>query len=345
MDLDKLREAYQEVQLKADELCRTLRQQIEALLSANSVQLGVPIESRVKSWNSIQDKIQRRNLIIEKLTELGDLVGLRVIVLFRRDVDKLCSVVERTFQILEKEDTSQRLDESQFGYHSVHYTIRLPQQWLTIPSLSNLAEFRAELQIRTMSQHMWDEASHFLQYKQESNVPDSVRRSIHRVSALLETVDLEFERVLQAREQYVAQLDTDGSRAGRASELLNVDSLRMALDSRLPSASKGDEDYSTLLSNLNSNSVLSIGQLNDLIDRRLTEALKEDAETVAKMRSDQLGYGGYDVVERMNRGVFLNHTGLVRSMLINEFGVEFRSPKPPKGNLAEGEGWTFAENQ
>lgn len=61
-----------------------------------------------------------------------------------------------------------------------------------------MSGLKAEVQVRTVTQHVWAAASHVLQYKQEASVPLPVRRSIYRVSALLETVDLEFERVLSS---------------------------------------------------------------------------------------------------------------------------------------------------
>jgi ppGpp synthetase/RelA/SpoT-type nucleotidyltranferase len=72
-------------------------------------------------------------------------------------------------------------------------------------SYGALAYFRMvfELQLRTLAQHIWAVASHKLQYKREASVPVPIRRSINRVSALLEMVDLEFDRVLLEREQYV----------------------------------------------------------------------------------------------------------------------------------------------
>ena len=70
---------------------------------------------------------------------------------------------------------------------------------------------------------------HTLQYKQEDSVPAPMRRAIHRVSALLEVVDLEFERLLKERESYRSDsgpINTDA--------ILNVDLLEHLLDALLP---------------------------------------------------------------------------------------------------------------
>ena len=40
----------------------------------------------MKSWSSLEDKLRRKSLEIESLGELDDLVGVRVILLFRADM-------------------------------------------------------------------------------------------------------------------------------------------------------------------------------------------------------------------------------------------------------------------
>ena len=67
----------------------------------------------------------------------------------------------------------------------------------------------------------------------------------HPVSALLETIDIEFDGALDARDKYRAQLRTD------TSESLNADSLERLLDSLFPAKNKeGTENYSVMLKEL-----------------------------------------------------------------------------------------------
>src|SRR5690606_25945786 len=97
------------------------------------------------------------------------------------------------------------------------------------------------------AQHTWAVASPKLQYKHEEGVPPPIRRTIHRVSALLETVDLEFERVLEERGSYIAAA-ADNVDLG---ELLNVDLLKATLSEILPEKNRVDnEPYADLLVDL-----------------------------------------------------------------------------------------------
>jgi hypothetical protein len=79
----------------------------------------------------------------------------------------------------------------------VHFVVEFPEPWFVVPTIGPMRGLRAEIQVRTHAQHIWADASHILQYKKESSVAPKTRRDIHRIAALLETVDLEFEKVLK----------------------------------------------------------------------------------------------------------------------------------------------------
>jgi len=177
-----------------------------------------------------------------------------------------------------------------------------------------MAGLRAELQVRTLSQHTWAEASHKLQYKRKEGVPIAIGRAINRVSALLETVDLEFERVLVERDSYRSALDVSGTK-----DILNVDLIEKTLDDLLPSANKDDdEDYADLLIDLNAFDVNTQQKLLDLVQKHFDASMLHDSQTVAEQlksyRKDNL-----EPSDRLMRGVFFSHTGLVRTALRLEF--------------------------
>ena len=316
--IEQLQSEYYVIAPLAERFNGSLRDELEELLKANKISLGVPIEFRVKKLESIVEKIERKMLSLESVTDLPDLIGLRLILLFSRDVVKTCDLISKTFNVLEKEDTQERLGESQFGYQSYHYLIQLPKNWLSVPSLASVGQFKAEIQIRTVAQHIWAAAAHVLQYKQESNVPVPVRRSIHRVSAILETVDLEFERVLDARESYISSIKPD-----QEQELLNVDLLANTLDSLLPSVNKLEpEPYSDLLPELLHFGIDSTEKLKAFIQAHLKQALKVDAALAEKFSSRSESFSP-DRALRVKKGVYFAHVGLTRRMLREAFGGKY----------------------
>lgn len=315
--LDKLKEDYDARRDPAEKFRSALAQQIKELISKENISLAVPIESRVKSWSSISSKIDRSNLELENILQLNDFVGIRLILLFKRDLNRCRKLIEEELEIVEQEDTASRLDESQFGYQSYHYVIKLPEKWLSTPTLSDFSEYKVEIQVRTIAQHIWAAASHNLQYKQEASVPNTIKRSIYRVSALLETVDLEFERVLDEREEYVKEVKPETQ-----DETLNVDVLKKILDAHLPIENRVDnEEYSQLIQLLSNCGITRSSELISFIQEQRERALKKDAKIVSRFKvglppEEPIAYEPERVT---TKGVYYTHSGLVITMLANKF--------------------------
>jgi ppGpp synthetase/RelA/SpoT-type nucleotidyltranferase len=290
-------------------------EQLESLFAAQRVTLGVPMEGRVKSWDSISNKLERKSLELQRLEDLDDLVGVRIILLFLPDVARVDELLRATFNVLSTEDTATRLSESQFGYQSRHYVLKLPEQWLGIPSFAEFGDLKVEVQVRTLAQHIWAAASHKLQYKHEATVPPPLRRSIHRVSALLETIDLEFERLLKERAQYVG----DEIAMLSPTEPLNVDLTVSILSELLPPQNrKGDEDYAEFLTDLYHFRVSTVGDLRTLLNKHMAEVLSADRDRVTQHDEDEDDTD--TTAERIAAGVFYTHVGLGRQALRAEFG-------------------------
>lgn len=311
--LKDLETEYNSLYSLALKFSEELKKQLIELLEQNDISLAFPIESRVKSWNSLLGKIEAKLVNIENVRDMNDLIGLRIILLFRRDLLNVCLIIGSIFNIIEHEDTQMRLRENEFGYLSFHYIIELPETWLAIPTFSLFRDFKAEIQVRTAAQHIWASTSHKLQYKKESNVPVSIRRSIHRVSALLETVDLEIERVLVERSEYVKEVDIKKESIG-----LNVDLLKQIINSYMPNENwSEDEPYAELLGDLLHFGIDNSSQLISLIEKRLEDSLRLDSERVEEFRANPAP--SIASPERIAKGVFYTQVGLIRMMFSLEF--------------------------
>jgi len=327
-DMSILKNEYELKKSHYDKLCKEVTTQLSELLRREHIPLALPIESRVKSWESITQKCERGGITPTTLGEIGDIAGLRIVLLFKRDQEKVCEIILQCFEVLETEDTASRLSADQFGYGSIHFQVRPKAEWLVLPTLSELQGLQAEIQVRTASQHIWAEASRALQYKRESHVPHPLRRTINRAAALLETVDLEFERVLSERGTYVEQL-------GRfeEGEPLNTDILEKVLAEELPSENKAlNEKFSELLDDLVAFNTNNTKSLRALLKKHHDAILAEEKAVVAASRKKDSLYKS--TPERGVKGVFFTHVGLVRKALRQEFGEEFdnyRSKRYEKG--------------
>ncbi|PTW44672.1 ppGpp synthetase/RelA/SpoT-type nucleotidyltransferase [Sphingomonas faeni] len=304
---------YQRLLPLATRIIDGIANQMPALLAKHGVSLGVPIEKRVKDWSSLSQKIEGREP--KKISDIQDIAGMRFILLFLRDLPALDVLINDNFDVVSSENTIDRLGSTQFGYQSTHYIVKLKDTWLGVPSYSDLGEIYVEIQVRTLSQHIWAASSHKLQYKKEESVPLPLRRTINRISALLETVDLELSRVLEERDAYI---DSAGVTIND-DDPLNVDLLQSLLDELLPPENKSDdEDYSELLEDLLTFDVNTVIKLRDLIISN-----KEHVEKAEARELSQRVEGGHVLGTsraRIDRNVFFNHMGLTREALVGQFG-------------------------
>lgn len=318
MTNEELKEQHAIYGSVAEMFRKVMVEQIDVILSENKLSLGVPIESRVKTLNSIINKDNRKPLKVDTIVELDDYIGIRLIMLFKRDVEKVTSCLREHFIILKQENKLDDLDEDRFGYQSHHYIIQPPEEWLSVPSFSNFKNMKVEVQIRTLSQHIWAAASHKLQYKKEQSVPLPLRRAINRVSALLEVVDFEFERVLSEREGYVetSRLDRDA--------MLDVELLKMIAESELPPDNKfDDENYDELLSELIKNKILTVGECIDFLKIGLPSAIKEDKDMARDVLINEDDFDDDSELKRAKSGVFFTHVGLIRTAISNAIGTAY----------------------
>lgn len=316
-----LKSSYDQTVKQADEFRNALRDQLAKLLEQHSLRPPIPIESRTKQWSSILVKLDRLSERWNSVDDIWDLIGLRLVFLFPEEAARACSLIDRTFEVEYRRHVGQELAPHEFGYQSVHFTVRLPGEWLSTPTLRMFSRFRAEIQVRTLAQHNWAVASRLLQYNTQEYAPPSVRRSLYRVAALLEVVDYELERVNKNRQAYRKQLA-----AKSFDQALNVDLLEAILTSRLPESHHllGD-DYAALLTDLAACGIATGIEVIDLIDLHIDQALANDRMARRALEDGDTAYVSYPAL--LAKGAFYSHVGLVYNMLHLAYGEELRSRK------------------
>ena len=204
---------------------------IEGLLKAAAKKMGISaiVSSRVKGILNFAEKIiRKKKLYKDPVNQLTDLCGARVIVNNQDDILPVCDFIRDNFDIDEanSEDVVDRLGESKFGYRSVHFIVSLKSELkdsLLLPvsraagidisetMLDTLLEhwrndastkddvyhgprFKAEIQVRTLIQHAWAESAHDQIYKNDFNMPESLKRDSNRTAAILEAADASFAK-------------------------------------------------------------------------------------------------------------------------------------------------------
>lgn len=326
--IGQFKKEYDTLKPKAVQLERELTHQLDKILGDAEISLGVPMQSRIKTWDSLAKKLNDpadRFKNVKSIGTIQDIVGFRVILLFARDVEKACTLIRNHLTIHREYDPKDKLKDDQFGYASIHFVVKLPDSWLATPSCKGLEDILAEIQIRTVAQHTWAAASHVLQYKNEGNIPRELRRAIHRVSAMLELVDLEFERVLAERDAYRTAADVSN-----VDDMLNVDLLAETMDMFLPEGNRiQGEEYSDLLRELKRFGIDTLSGLRELITNYLEKVLDDDASEVEKVR-DSIAHEEYILgvsMQRIEKGAFYSHTGLVERMLFYAYPEKYAKLK------------------
>lgn len=176
------------------------------------------VTARVKTLDSLEQKISRPDKIYHHLDHVTDLIGLRVITYFEDSIDEIAAVLEEAFEVDLEHSIDKRTahDSERFGYQSLHYVCRLPPEQRHSGMNRWLEELPFEVQLRTVLQHGWAEIEHDLGYKGPSTVPLQIRRKFSRLAGLLELVDEEFVEIRTTLERYEREVREKLARDGEA---------------------------------------------------------------------------------------------------------------------------------
>ena len=146
-----------------------------------------PIESiktRLKSFESIQEKLERKNLPLTASAiwdNLNDVAGIRVVCSFIDVIHMLayCLISQDDVELIEIKDYIKHPKEN--GYRSLHLIVQVP-----IFLLDEKRYVRAEVQLRTINQNSWAKLEHRMRYKK--NLSEEILSQTH--DELLECAEL-----------------------------------------------------------------------------------------------------------------------------------------------------------
>ena len=188
---------YRETQHLYQSLCTRVQSLLRELLAAEEIS-AVQVDARAKDVHSLVEKIGRRpGRYPDPLNDITDLAGVRVIVYYASDVERVDTLIEREFHV-DTENSWRRTpttDPDRFGYRSDHYVVSCSPSRAALREWEPYRGLKAEIQVRTVLQHAWAAIDHRLNYKRASEIPAELKRQLFRISALLEVADDQFEAV------------------------------------------------------------------------------------------------------------------------------------------------------
>lgn len=188
------------------QLEQEVRADLDCIIADNNLYVNA-IESRIKSLESLQGKLETKGQKYASLGDITDILGCRIITFYTDEVDKIASLVEKTFDIDWSNSVDKRKlrDLDRFGYVSLHYICHLPTDRCHDARLRSLP---FEIQMRTALQHVWATINHDMGYKGDIEVPREHLRNMNRIAGMLELADEQFSRIRNEVTNYRRQVQT-----------------------------------------------------------------------------------------------------------------------------------------
>lgn len=198
-----LLEQYDEKRRIYESFLAEIEHQVKGLLLTSHIPYN-SITPRLKTRDSLAEKIERKQYKYNDLDEVTDIAGVRVITYYANDVDKVSKIIESEFDVDKENSIDKRtsIEPDRFGYCSVHYVVSISPARLALKECHAYAGMKCEIQIRTVLQHAWAEIEHDIGYKSEITIPKEMRRSFSRIAGLLEIADKEFDNIRQDLGKY-----------------------------------------------------------------------------------------------------------------------------------------------
>lgn len=187
-----LMSCYQCALLEVETKFRVLNEQFSLQHERNPIE---SIKTRIKSPESIREKLQRRKLpmnIDSIESELNDIAGIRVICSFTDDIYMLadCLLSQDDVTLIERKDYIKNPKEN--GYRSLHLVVEVP---IFLQNEKRL--MKVEVQLRTIAMEFWANLEHKLRYKK--NLPDDVlsltEKELSQCAEMSATLDLKMQKV------------------------------------------------------------------------------------------------------------------------------------------------------
>ena len=156
------------------------------------------IEYRIKSLDSIVDKLKRRGFevsIDNIYAHIQDLAGIRVICNYLDDIYYLRSLLTRfeSFEVIREVDYIKNPKPS--GYRSLHLVVNVP-----IVISEGTMVLPVEIQLRTIAMDMWASLEHELRYKSERQFTDDDAARLRLCSDAISEIDQEMQDIYQGKE-------------------------------------------------------------------------------------------------------------------------------------------------
>ena len=170
-ELKQLMTYYNCAMLEIETKFRVLSQEFSLEQDYNPIET---IKSRLKSMDSIVEKLQRKDLPLELESienNLKDVAGIRVICPFLSDIYRMasCLMEQDDIVVIEKKDYIKNPKKN--GYRSLHLIVETP-----IFLQKEKRMMKVEVQFRTIAMDFWASLEHRMHYKK--NIDEKIQEML-----------------------------------------------------------------------------------------------------------------------------------------------------------------------
>lgn len=149
------------------------------------------ITGRVKTKESILEKAEIRNIVLDRLEEdIQDIAGIRIMCQFVEDIHEVVRLLRsrKDFEIIIERDYITNKKAS--GYRSYHLVIEYPVQRIEGEKI-----VICEIQIRTLAMNFWATIEHTLNYKYMGEYPQELHNRLIRAAEAAFLLDKEMSEI------------------------------------------------------------------------------------------------------------------------------------------------------
>lgn len=153
------------------------------------------IESRIKSPQSIVEKLQRKGHPLSAKSaqqHLLDIAGIRVVCYYVDDIYAIAEMLSLREDIRVLKVKDYIVNPKPSGYRSYHMIIMVPVYLST-----SRREVPVEIQIRTIAMDFWASLEHQLHYKTTSTVPQALKAELRELADTISETDMRMQAIYE----------------------------------------------------------------------------------------------------------------------------------------------------
>ena len=150
------------------------------------------IQSRIKSPQSILDKLERKGISknFNNIKELSDIAGLRVICQYINDIQYIAQLLVLQAEVIQIKNNNYIQYPKENGDRRLHLIVSVP-----VYQREGMMQVPVEIQIRTIAMDCWASLEHELAYKTNFVANNDIKQRLKWCADMMAKTDEEMQKV------------------------------------------------------------------------------------------------------------------------------------------------------